>query len=244
MATNAIHTWGTILERTGNTIAEITSITGPELSLNAVDVTHLTSPNTFKEFIGGMRDGGEVAIEGNFYSGDTNGQIGLYDDLVAAIVQDFVITFPNGTTWTFKALVTAFGVDTPLDDKVPFKATMKVTAKPTLGITALANMTAWAGTEENAGAALVPVPNPWVAGTYLYNCVVNTLSTYIIMTCTQATATIVIINGFNGIESTVLTGIPSGQLALDAADTITDFTVRITDAGKSPIEYVFRIVRP
>ena len=247
MVTSAVDAYNTILARTGNDVAEINSIDGPEMSLSAIDVSHLESPDNFREFIGGLRDGGEIAIEGSLIVGDTLGQIGLRDDLLNATVQDFTITFPTatGTIWTFKGLVTKFKTGAVIDDRLTFSCSIKVTAKPDMGVTLSANMTAWSGTEENGGAALVPVPNPFAAGTYLYNCVVNTASTYIIMTCTQATATsIIIVNGFNGIESTVLTTIPSGQLALDAADTITDFTVKIKDANKAVIEYVFRIVRP
>jgi len=161
-------------------------------------------------------------------------------------VQDFTITYPaaSGTVWTLKALVTKFKTGAVIDDRLTFSATLKITAKPDLGVTISANMTAWAGTEENAGAALVPVPNPWVAGTYLYNCVVNTLSTYIIMTCTQATAVITIRNSFNDTDQIVLTGVASSQLPLGLADTITDFTIKIKDPAKATLEYVIRIVRP
>ncbi|MCK5643553.1 MAG: hypothetical protein KAJ19_22320 [Gammaproteobacteria bacterium] len=246
MVTSAVASWSSILARTGNDIAEIRSIDGPEMSLNAVDVSHLTSPNRFKEFIGGMRDGGEVTIEGNFYPGDNLGQIGLRDDLLAATIQDFTITFPvvTGTVWTFKGLVTRFKTGSVLDDKLAFSCSIKVTARPALGVTITTDMTAWAGIEENGLAALVPVPNPYAAATYLYNCVVNTLSTYVAMTCTHATAVIVIHNSFNDTEQIVLTGVQSSQLPLGLADTITDFTITLTMANRAPIRYVIRIVRP
>ncbi len=246
MVTSAVESYLTILARTGNDIAEVNAIDGPEKSLSPIDVTHLESPDRYREFIGGLRDGGEITIEGNFYPGDTLGQVGLSDDLDAATVQDFTITFPasTGTVWTFKGLVTKFKTGAALDDRLTFSVSIKVTAKPALGITVTGNMTAWAGIEENAGAALVPVPNPFVAGTYLYNCVVNTVSTWIKMTCTHATAVISIHNGFNDTDQIVLTTVQSSQLPLDAADTITDFTITLTDANKAPVQYVFRIVRP
>jgi len=246
MVTQAVDAYSTILARTGNDVAEIHSIEGPEMSLGTIDVTHLTSPNRFREFIAGLRDGGEVSLEGSFIVGDTLGQIGLRDDLINGTVQDFTITFPTvtGTVWTFKGLVTKLKTGSVIDDRLTFSASIKVTAKPDLGVTASANMTAWAGIEENGAAALVPVPNPYAAGTYLYNCVVNTASTWIKMTCTQATAVITIHNGFNDTDQIVLTGVESSQLPLGLADTITDFTITIKDANKAPITYVIRIVRP
>lgn len=249
MVTQAVHSQTAVLERTGafNKIAEVKSITGPELSLNAVDVTHQNSPNAFKEFIGGLRDGGEITIEGNFYPGDTNGQKGLYDDLVAATVQDFRITFPaaTGTVWTFKGLVTKFGTGAPLDDALSFSVSIKITAMPTLGITASSNMTAWAGIEETGPAALTHIPTPFAAGTYEYSCdPINTASTWIKMTCTHATAVIKVHNSFNDTWVTLTTAVQSEPMALGLADTITDFIIEIKETDKAPVYYYIRIMRP
>ena len=246
MVTQAIHSWSTTLKRGANTIAEVTSITGPEKTLNAVDVTHLTSPNTYKEFIGGLRDGGEVTIEGNFYPGDTNGQIGLSSDLDAATVQDFTITFPvaTGTTWTFKGLVTKFGTGAPLDDKLPFSVSIKITAKPTLGVTASANITAFVMTEP-VGGAVTGVPTPFAAATYEYSYLVLTASTYVTINVTQATATLITVyNSVNGVTQTLLTTVESGQLVLGVADTISQLIVTVKDANKAPTVYTFHVVRP
>jgi len=242
---NAKHTYTTILARNGNTIAEVKSISGPEMSLNAIDVTHLNSPDAFKEFVGGMRDGGEVSIEGNFYPGDTNGQKGLHDDLVAATMQTFVLTFPTAmaTTWTFTALVTKFKTEAPLDDKVPFSASMKISGKPVLAITLSTGMSGWAGIEENAGAALVEVPG-FAIGTFEYSCTVNTLSTWVKMTPTAAAHTITIHDYFDDSYQTVASGNQSGALDIGAADTVTQIDVTVQETGKVAKTYVFYIVRP
>ena len=246
MVTSSVHSYSTTLKRGANTIAEVSSITGPKPSRNAIDVTHLNSPDTYKEFIAGMKDGGEVSIEANFYPGDTNGQIGLRDDFEAGTIQDFTVTFPTstGTTWTFKGLVTEFGTDAPLDDKLPFSATIKITAKPAMGVTASANITAFVMTEP-VGGAVAGVPTPFAAATYEYSYVVLTASTYVTINVTQATATLITVyNDVNGVTQTLLTTVESGQLVLGAADTISRLVVTVKDALKSPTVYTFHVVRP
>src|SRR3990172_5549661 len=108
MPTAAQKTFGTTLTRAGSAIAEITNIGSPKLSAGEIDVTSMDSADGFKESIQGLRDGGEVPIEGNFIASDTNGQIGLVTDFNAGTVQSFVITYPDGTTWTFSAYVKSF----------------------------------------------------------------------------------------------------------------------------------------
>ena len=134
-ASSAITGYGIALARNGTTIAELTNIGHPKLSLETVEVTNHQSDDRYREYIGTVLDGGEVAIEGNLKVSDTNGQIGLISDMNDRTIQNFVITFPTAVTatWTFTALVTAFEVgDTAFDGSVSFSATLKVTGKPTI----------------------------------------------------------------------------------------------------------------
>ena len=70
MATNAAIGHGTLWKR-GNgaspteafaTVAEVTAISGPGISRDTIDATHMESPDRFREFVGGLRDGGEVTV--------------------------------------------------------------------------------------------------------------------------------------------------------------------------------------
>ena len=47
-------------------IAEINSISGPNMSRDTIDVTSLDSTGGYREFIGGFRDGGTVQLAMNF----------------------------------------------------------------------------------------------------------------------------------------------------------------------------------
>lgn len=118
-------------------VGNLTSIGGLELSADSIDVTTLDSEGGYREFIGGFKDGGEVALEGLFDSTTGKGQKELYDLYESGASQDFQIAFPaeTKTTWDFKGVVTGFSTSVSLEDPLSFSATIKVSGKPTLTIT-------------------------------------------------------------------------------------------------------------
>jgi predicted secreted protein len=126
--------YSTTLMKGAVAIAELQTISGPNMSADAIDCTSHDSDNMFREFIAGIKDGGEISIEGNAVFSDA-GQIALYTDLVDGSIDAYTITYTLGAgapTITFNALVTAFATEAPYDDKLSFSATLKVTGKPTL----------------------------------------------------------------------------------------------------------------
>ena len=109
-------------------VAEVTSITPPNYSRDAVDVTHMNSDDTFREYIAGLMDAGEVQIELNYIPNAS-------DVLIAALEagkQNYQITMPNSVTFTFAAVMTDFSLQAPNEDKLTASATFKVSGKPTL----------------------------------------------------------------------------------------------------------------
>ena len=113
------------------TIAEVVSVTPPSLSRDAIDATHSTSPNKWREFIPGLRDGGEVTLEVNFIPAG----IGTSTILATFTSDDKVfarINFPDSpvTTWEFQAFITAFEPDAPFDDKMSATVTFKLSGEP------------------------------------------------------------------------------------------------------------------
>lgn len=138
MTTAATAAFGTILTRNAHPIAELNNIGDIELSQEFIDVTTHDSTGGYREFIAAkIREAGEVVVEGNFLATDTNGQIGLKSDLEAGTVQNFVITFPDGTTWTFTAVVSKFSISSPLEKQMGFSATLKIAGKPTLAVSSI-----------------------------------------------------------------------------------------------------------
>lgn len=112
-------------------IADITSISGPGLERDTIDVSSHQSPQAWREFIGGMKDAGEVSIDVNYDPAD-------HDELVADLDSEeplsYRIIFPDDdeTTWTFQAVMTGFEPDAPHDDKLSASLSFKVTGRPSL----------------------------------------------------------------------------------------------------------------
>ncbi len=243
MTTSAEKAFGTQITRNGTVIAELASIGPAGKTLETQDVTTHQSANGYREFIGTLKDGGEIALAGNFIKGDTNGQVGLETDLENRTVQSFVITFAGtAATWTFSALVTKFQIEdmTP-DGKQGFTATLRVTGKPVLAITASGGLTGLTGIEENAGGAITFVP-AFLAGTTTYAVSVNTASTWIKLTPTAAAHTITISNGTS--SQTVTSGAQSGEIDLGAADSVTTVTITATESGKVAQVTTIYVTRP
>lgn len=119
------------------TVAEVTNVTPASLARDAIDVTHVQSPDKWREFIPGLRDAGEVTFEMNFIpKGDGFSQI--LASFNSDEVQTLRITFPDGTggspddatVWIISGFITAFEPDAPVDDKMSASVTMKLSGKP------------------------------------------------------------------------------------------------------------------
>lgn len=119
-------------------IGQLTAINGLELSSETVDSTTLDSEGGYREFQGGFKDGGEVGIEGYFDAATGIGQDKVKEKFDAQSVEEFVIEFPavTKTKWTFNGLVTGFSTGVDLDGLITFGATIKVSGKPELVVTA------------------------------------------------------------------------------------------------------------
>ena len=131
--------WGTQFLRntTGSTfqvIASVTDISGPSREREAIEVTAHDSPNQYREFVKGLKDGGEVEITINYDAGSPTHQ-DLDDDFEEDALRAYqIIIFPatlNEWTWDFNALITSLGDEFPHDDKMERTVTVKVSGKPT-----------------------------------------------------------------------------------------------------------------
>lgn len=121
---------GTTLSLGGSLVAELTNITGPSISVDPIDVTSHDTADKFREFVAGLKDGGEISVEGNLVS-TTQGNV-ILNNIASGDVVAVVITFPDGITFTCQGFATGFEPGAPHDDKLSFTATIKVTGKPVL----------------------------------------------------------------------------------------------------------------
>lgn len=130
--------FGAVLEyvETGTNvpIGELTNIGGIGLTADTIEVTSHDSTSRFREFLQGIRDGGEISIEGNHVPSD-DGQAAMYThfngDGDGGGLEAMIITFPDASNWTFNAIVTNYQAgDAPYDGKLGFSATLKISGVP------------------------------------------------------------------------------------------------------------------
>lgn len=118
-----------------DSVGEVTSLTPPGMTRDAVEATHLKSPDAFKEFIAGLKEGGEASITVNYVPAES-------DRLVAAFDAGRIrarITFPAlaggpALALTFTGIVTAWNLnDVVAADKMSATFTVKCSGRPTFG---------------------------------------------------------------------------------------------------------------
>lgn len=225
------HSYGTTFSWNSQTVAGLTTINGIELSVDTVDVTTHQSSDAYKEIIPGLIDPGEVSLEGFFDYTDTTGQQAMLTDLNSRTSRTAVITFPSatGTTWTFTGYITALKIgDAPVDDAIPFTATIKPTGKPTFAVASSNNLSDLTITT----ATLYP---SFAAATYDYTATSTGASVTVTPTASDGTITV------NG--STVESGEASSSISLGSSGDMTTITVVVTEANKAPKTYTVRIAK-
>lgn len=226
------HAFGTTFTWDSEVVAALNSIGGIEISVDTVDVTTHDSVDAYKEYIAGLLDAGEVALEGFFDYADANGQVAMVADCAARAVKAAVITFPasTGTTWSFNGLITAIKIgDAPTDDGIPFSATVKVTGKPTFAVATSTGLTNLAVT----GATLIPEFDAGVKD-YVATATAETAT----VTVTPTAAGTIKVNG-----SVVTSGAASGNITLGDAGTITVITIEVAETNKAAKKYTISVAR-
>jgi len=89
---------------------------------------HFASP--YREYVGGLIDGGEVSLEGNlFVLADAEEIKDAIDDRE---VFGFEVEFPTGDIWEFDGFMSGFETSAPHDGKLGFSASVKISGQPTL----------------------------------------------------------------------------------------------------------------
>lgn len=132
--------FGTTLSRDNGTtfdaIANITSLSGPSMSRETIDVTAHDSANKYMEFVASLIDGGEVTADLNWDPSDasldsTNTTTQLMSDLENTEPIDYEIAFPDGSKFAASLLITGFEFTANYDAKLEASLTFKVSGLPT-----------------------------------------------------------------------------------------------------------------
>jgi len=134
MSSEAISGVGTKFYRWSSTsteweaVAEVTSIGGPGMTRESIEVTSLDSVDGYKEFIGGLRDGGSVSLSMNF----TRASYALMKaDFEDNTRQNYKIVLPDAeeTTLEFEGLVMEVPLKVDTGDKITSDVNIKISGK-------------------------------------------------------------------------------------------------------------------
>ncbi len=112
-------------------IAEINSITGPEMSRDFIDTTALDTVGGYRTYITGFRDAGQITLAMNFTRATYDIMLADFESDVA---QNYEIVLPDDdiSTLEFTGLVTQVPLSIPPDDKVTADVTIRVTGQPVM----------------------------------------------------------------------------------------------------------------
>lgn len=110
-------------------VADVTNIGVLDVKVDTKDVSSHDSPEQWREFIGGMKDGGELSMDIN-YDPSVHGSI--FSAIGIEKNWQITLTDSGAATITFAAIVNGFKAAAPYDDKLSASVTIKVTGKPTI----------------------------------------------------------------------------------------------------------------
>lgn len=223
--------FGTKLKRGSVYVARLTNITPPELSRDDIDVTDHDSPDGFREFVPGLKQSGEVPLEGNLIPTDDT-QKGLLAAVDIDEPEEWTIEFPTVPVMTvrFFGYVKSFAIaEAPVEGVMKFTATIKATGKPIIETDTSAGLTDLA--LKDNGNTIDLKPEFSGPGEYFADA---GEATSVKVTPTGASHDITV----NG--STVQSGSPSGAINLTPG-AVTVITVKAWQEGKAPVTYVIKV---
>ncbi len=143
MPSSAFWAYGSILQQGDgatpeaySNVAEIIELTPPNMSRDEIDVTSHSSSDGYREFIGGLRDGGEVPFKANWLPSNAthDGNTGVLAQFNSDTNANWKIVLPNdtGIEIRFRGFVKEHNPDTPLEEQAQLEGSIKVSGKPTL----------------------------------------------------------------------------------------------------------------
>ncbi len=153
--------FGTVLSRVTNVVstdvytavANVFDISGPEIERDDVDLTVYDSADRYREYIPGLREGGEITATLNLVStaatlqslyhsseagstagpaGSTGADDGSYESNTASTWR---MRGPSFNTWRFAGYVKGIVQAQPIDDRRTWEVTWKITGRPIMGHT-------------------------------------------------------------------------------------------------------------
>lgn len=107
---------------------EITNMTSPQLNRDAIDATHLLSPENFREYIAGLKGQDTFTLEFNYLPAVTDE---LYANWQAG-AGDYQMTYPDGIRMQFSGIPTAWKPGDASAETMKGTMTIQPSGKPTM----------------------------------------------------------------------------------------------------------------
>jgi len=118
----------TLAGATVGEIGKLTNISGPNESVDDIDITDMSTTNARREFMAGLIDSGEV-------SADLIYDKTLYNTVQGALgnaAEVWTITLSDGTTIAASGYLKANGLAVPMEDKITQAITIKLSGEITV----------------------------------------------------------------------------------------------------------------
>lgn len=129
MGTVAVDTFGTTITLNASAIGQIQDIAGPALSTDTDEITNHSSPGGVEEFIPTIKRTGEVTFPIVFDPGNVS-HVALQTAWSAKSLDEYVLTAPDGSTWTFDAYVIGLGEAFPVAGHWQRDITLRPSGEP------------------------------------------------------------------------------------------------------------------
>lgn len=126
MATKSL---GTTFSFGGTLIGTLSSVSELTCDSELLDVTTLDTPDGCRRFMQGAKDAGEIRLTG-FHEKNDAGQAALRSAYESGLCADACITFPDGMTATFPALVKSCALGAAqVDSAIAFICVLRANGK-------------------------------------------------------------------------------------------------------------------
>jgi predicted secreted protein len=106
-------------------ITEVVDISGPDMAADQIDVTCHGSTSLWKEFLNGLKDGGQVTVECNFVKATMTSMISLIGSATPSAIS--IVLAGSLGTFAFNANVQGLRVNAPVSGKSSLTISLKVT---------------------------------------------------------------------------------------------------------------------
>lgn len=110
-------------------VAEVTSISVLDVSVDSIDVSSHDSASQWREFVSGMKDAGELSMEINY---DPSLHGAIWSALGTQRNHRITLTDAGAATVAFAGFISGISADAPYDDKLSATVSIKVTGAVTI----------------------------------------------------------------------------------------------------------------